>query len=58
MKKIIRKLCMFIAKTPIISKIFYAPPFNKIMYKIHSWSCTKTEYQNDLFDILDSYYDV
>ena len=54
MKKLINKLCMLIAKSDILSKIFYAHPLNRIMSKIHGWSCDNNQqYQNDLMEILD-----
>ena len=58
MKKLIKKLCMYIAKSDKLSNIFYAPPFNKLMYKIHNWSCNKNnqQYQNDLMEIIDTWY--
>lgn len=59
MKKLIKKLCMYIAKSDKLSNIFYAHPLNKIMYKIHGWSCTSNQqYQKDLMSIIDHWYKI
>lgn len=59
MKKLVKKICMYIAQSDKLSKIFYAYPLNKIMYRIHKWSCTSNQqYQNDLINIIEYWYKI